>query len=74
MAKRKTRKNKTDKQMKACKCNWVVFRLSGVIELMDCEDMLNYPDDIREQACIIRDDLKDLLSMVKEENANHKYS
>lgn len=70
MTKHKIQSNKTAKQREACKCNWTVFRLCGVIELMDCESMLNYSDDIREQASIIKSDLEDLLVMVKEENAN----
>jgi len=74
MAKRKTRARKSAKQKEACKCNWVVFRLCGVIELMDCESMLDYPDDIQEQAGMIKKDLEDLLDMVREENANHKHS
>ena len=75
MAKRKTCKtHKTDKQKEACKCNWVVFRLCGVIELMDCESMLDYSSDVQEQASMIKNDLEDLLDMVKEENANHKHS
>jgi hypothetical protein len=73
MAKRKARKiHKTVKQKEACKCNWTIFRLRSVIGLMGCKDMLNYSNDIQEQASKIKSDLEALLTMVKEENTNHK--
>ena len=75
MTKRKAHKmHSTAKQKEAGKRNWTVFQIRGVIELMGCHDILKYPDAIQKQAGKIKSDLKDLLDMVKEENANHKHS
>jgi len=71
MTKRKTHKTRqTLKQKEACKHNWVVFRLHGVIELMGCDSILDYSEDVQSQAKVIKQNLKDLLATVKEENAN----
>lgn len=75
MAKRKAGKmHRTDKQKEATKHNWIVFQIRGVLALMCSKIMLSYSKGVRVQASKIKNDLKTLLAMVKEENANNKHS
>ena len=72
MASRKTHRRPTLKQKEACKRNWVVFQLKGVLGFLNQGMWNKYSVQIRTQIVKVIREIKTLLKMVKEENAKGK--